>query len=190
VIALPKTFEEYLAGLDGHDRHEFRRKRRRLSEAGEWKVRRAHDVGWEDDLASFVEFHRQAPGDKSSFFTSERERFFRRLAADLMLLGLARLDVLELSGEVVAATFSYDFRDRFGLYNSSFRPDLARLAPGMVLVGSLIEEAIEAGKTEFDFLRGGEAYKMRFGPVARPVYQVMIASGRAVAEPGIMVARS
>lgn len=175
-IDLPSTFDDYLASLKGHDRHELRRKRRRLSEAGEWRVRRAHVVGWEEDLAAFFAFHRDAPGDKGGFFTPERERFFRRLAADLFLLGLARLDVLELSGEVVAATFSFEFRDTFALYNSSFRADLAKLAPGMVLTGCLIEEAIAAGRRTFDFLRGDERYKKRFGPRARPVWELTLAS--------------
>ena len=147
------------------------------------RVRRAHEVGWESDLSVFFEFHRLAPGSKADFFTPERERFFRRLAADLFLFGLARLDVLELDGQVVACTFSYDFRGTLGLYNSSFRPDLAKLAPGMVLVGYLIEQSIAEGKHTFDFLRGDEPYKARFGPVPRPVYRVMLASARQPAAP-------
>jgi CelD/BcsL family acetyltransferase involved in cellulose biosynthesis len=173
-ISLPENFDEYLGSLSGHDRHELRRKRRRLGDVGEWKIRQADDVGWEQDLAAFFDFHRSAPGEKAGFFTEERERFFRRLAADLFLMGLARLDVLDLDGQPVACTFSYDYRDTLALYNSSFRPDLAKLAPGMVLVGSLIEQAIAESKSCFDFLRGDEAYKKRFGPTARPVYQVVL----------------
>ena len=175
-ISLPKTFDEYLASLSGHDRHELRRKRRRIGELGDWRVRKAHDVGWEADLSAFFEFHRQAPGEKAGFFTPQRERFFRRLAADLFLFGMARLDVLEISGDIVAATFGYDYRGTFALYNSAFRPDLAKHAPGMVLVGCLIEQAIEAGHHTFDFLRGDEPYKKRFGPTMRPVHQVMVAA--------------
>lgn len=176
-ISLPETFDAYLAGLSGHDRHELRRKRRRLSELGSWTVRSAHEVGWESDLATFFEFHRRAPGEKAGFFTEQRERFFRRLAADLFLFRMARLDVLDLEGEPVACTFSYDFRGTLALYNSSFRPDLAKQAPGMVLVGCLIERAIEEGKHTFDFLRGDEPYKRRFGPTARPVHELVVASG-------------
>jgi len=179
-IALPKSFDEYLASLGGHDRHELRRKRRRIGELGEWRVRRADDVGWEADLSAFFEFHRQAPGEKAGFFTPERERFFRRLAADLFLFGLARLDVLELNDEPVACTFAYDYRGTLALYNSSFRPDLAKHAPGMVLVGCLIEQSIDVGHHTFDFLRGDEPYKKRFGPTMRPVHQVMLASRERV----------
>jgi CelD/BcsL family acetyltransferase involved in cellulose biosynthesis len=174
-IELPGTFDEYLNRLSSHDRHELRRKRRRMNDLGEWRVRRAHEVGWESDLQAFFEFHRQAPGEKAGFFNPDRERFFRRLAADLFLFGLARLDVLELEGEPVACTFSYDFRDTFSLYNSAFRSDLAKYAPGMVLVGCLIEQAIGGDKRVFDFLRGDEPYKRRFGPDPRPVHQVMLA---------------
>jgi CelD/BcsL family acetyltransferase involved in cellulose biosynthesis len=156
----------------------LRRKRRRLDELGEWRIRRADEIGWEHDLATFFEFHRNAPGEKAGFFTSERERFFRRLAADLFLMGLARLDVLDLDGQAVACTFSYDFRDTLALYNSSFRPDLAKLGPGMVLVGSLVEQSISEGKRLFDFLRGDEPYKKRFGPQPRAVYEVVLSNGK------------
>jgi CelD/BcsL family acetyltransferase involved in cellulose biosynthesis len=179
-ILLPDSFDTYLSGLSGHDRHELRRKRRRLGELGSWRVRRAHEVGWEADLQAFFDFHREAPGEKAGFFTPDRERFFRRLAADLFLFGLARLDVLDLDDVPVACTFSYGFRDTVALYNSSFRADLARHAPGMVLVGSLIEQAIDEGKRVFDFLRGDEPYKRRFGPTPRPVYQVMLAAREPV----------
>lgn len=175
-IDLPRTYDEYLASLSGHDRHELRRKRRRLGDLGDWQVRKAHEVGWESDLAAFFDFHRRAPGEKAGFFTPDRERFFRRLAADLLLFGLARLDVLDLDGEPVACTFSYDFRGVFALYNSAFRPDLSRHAPGMVLVGCLIERAIEEGKRRFDFLRGQEPYKYRFGPTPRPVHRTTVAA--------------
>ncbi|MEX2393876.1 MAG: GNAT family N-acetyltransferase, partial [Actinomycetota bacterium] len=90
------------------------------------------------------------------------------------LMGLARLDVLDLGGEPVACTFSYDYRNTLALYNSSFRPDLAKHAPGMVLVGALIEHSIAEGKGCFDFLRGDEGYKKRFGPTPRPVYEVLV----------------
>lgn len=175
-IDLPDTYDEYLAELRGKYRHELRRKRRRLSEAGAWRVRRAHEVGWEDDLRVFFEFHRGAPGEKAGFFTRDRERFLRRLAADLFLFGLARLDVLELDGEPVASAFSYDFRGTFSLYNSSFRSDLAKLAPGMVLVDRLIEGAIADGHRVFDLLRGDERYKYRFGARPRPVHRVELAA--------------
>ncbi len=178
MIELPASFDAYLAGLSSHDRHELRRKRRRLSDLGTWEVRRAHELGWEADLAAFFEFHRRAPGEKAAFFTPERERFFRRLAADLFLFGLARLDVLDLDGEPVACTFSYDFRGTLALYNSAFRSDLAKHAPGMVLVGRLIEQSIEEGKHTFDFLRGDEPYKLRFGATPRPVYRALLAAAK------------
>jgi CelD/BcsL family acetyltransferase involved in cellulose biosynthesis len=44
----------------------------------------------------------------------------------------------------------------------------------MVLVGSLIEQSIGEDKKTFDFLRGDEAYKKRFGPVRRPVWELIL----------------
>ena len=55
----------------------------------------------------------------------------------------------------------------WGLYNSSFDPTLAALAPGMVLVWELVERAAKEGCHTFDLLRGDEPYKYRFGAVDR-----------------------
>ena len=66
-----------------------------------------------------------------------------------------------------------------GLYNSGFHPDRAALAPGLVLLLHLIEDAIMRGKQRFDFLRGEEHYKYEFGPSPEEVFSVKIAPRQA-----------
>jgi CelD/BcsL family acetyltransferase involved in cellulose biosynthesis len=62
-----------------------------------------------------------------------------------------------------------------GVYNSGFHPERAPLAPGLVLLGHVLRDAIERGKRRFDFLRGEERYKYEFGPQPEDVYQVTLA---------------
>ncbi len=49
-------------------------------------------------------------------------------------------------------------------YQSGFDPEAKALSPGTVLVSEAIRKAIEYGHTQFDFLRGAEPYKLRWGP--------------------------
>ena len=44
----------------------------------------------------------------------------------------------------------------------------------MVLTAAAIERAIDLGRAEFDFLRGNEEYKYRFGAVDRPIYHLTL----------------
>ena|SRR5438105_11909593 len=57
------------------------------------------------------------------------------------------------------------------LYLSGFDPALARFSLGTLLVGHAIEEAVREGAEEFDFLRGQEDYKYRWGAKDRLVYR-------------------
>jgi hypothetical protein len=108
------------------------------------------------------------------------QQWFRTLAEEYGPDGVLRVHRLDIGVLPAAMTVSLvdpmgpDDTTRaaprtWGLYNSTFDPSLAALAPGMVLVWQLIHEAADAGCTVLDLLRGDEPYKYRFGAVAREV---------------------
>jgi CelD/BcsL family acetyltransferase involved in cellulose biosynthesis len=89
--------------------------------------------------------------------------------------GYLKLFFLELNQVKAAALLCFDYDNQFLLYNSGYDPDLfAHLSPGNVLVSYTIEEAMRLGRTRYDFLRGDEIYKFRFGAEAEPVYDLEI----------------
>jgi CelD/BcsL family acetyltransferase involved in cellulose biosynthesis len=45
------------------------------------------------------------------------------------------------------------------------------LSPSAALVGFAMREAAREGASEFDLLRGGEAYKRRWGAEPRPTFR-------------------
>ncbi len=163
VLALPPDPDAYLEGMDTKQRHEVRRKRRRFEEqAGPPSVVR--------DPAAFSWFaatHRTSSGDKGAFMTEEMEGFF----ASLMDSAGGVVDVLvDDTGAPVAAAFGFEDADTYYLYNSCFDPGRAALSPGVVLVAGLIDAAITAGRRRFDFLKGGEDYKVRLGATPRVLF--------------------
>jgi CelD/BcsL family acetyltransferase involved in cellulose biosynthesis len=175
ILRLPDDFDTYLAALDKKERHELKRKRRRiLREHPDMVVRTATPETLEADLKTFVEMHRGTEGLKGHFMKPEIATFFERVARAFMPLGWLRLDLLEIGSTAIASTFGFVHGDTFYLYNSTYEPDFASLSPGVVLVSSLIEQAIDEGVPTFDFLRGPERYKYRFGAQPVPLNNVRV----------------
>jgi CelD/BcsL family acetyltransferase involved in cellulose biosynthesis len=175
VLRLPESWDAYLAGLASKDRHELRRKRRRLGrDHPDARFRTATEDTLDADLKVFVEMHRGAEGHKGHFMKPEVATFFERVARAFMPLGWLRLDLLEIAGRDVAATFGFELDGVFYLYNSAYEPDAARVSPGLVLVSELVKRAIEEELKVFDFLRGPERYKYQLGSEAVPLHNVRL----------------
>lgn len=177
VLSLPGSWDQYLEGLSGKDRHELKRKLRRLDrELPGTRVRSHGSVeGVEEAMAAFLTLHRRSKPGKTRFMDERMEAFFRAVARALMERGWLRLWFLELEGEPLAACLTYEYGGSVGLYNSGFDPTRAVLSPGIVLLCHVIRDAIERGFRRFDFLRGEEPYKYGFGPTPEDLFNVVVA---------------
>lgn len=82
--------------------------------------------------------------------------------------GLLRLHVLRSGSETVAALCVVGGKERSFYYIGGFDPDRAALGLGTILIGHAIGEAEREGHRSFDFLRGRENYKYRWGAVDQP----------------------
>jgi CelD/BcsL family acetyltransferase involved in cellulose biosynthesis len=71
-------------------------------------------------------------------------------------------------------------------YNAGVEPDARELSPGVVMVASYIQRAIELGRTRLDFMRGNEPYKYEWGAVDEPIERLLIQ--RTVAPEGAAAA--
>jgi CelD/BcsL family acetyltransferase involved in cellulose biosynthesis len=176
VLHLPESWDEYLGGLSGKDRHELRRKIRKLERELPGPTVRAHQGpdGWDEALGQFLRLHRLSKVGKARFMDDRMERFFREGTLALAAAGWARLWFLESAGAPVASFLCLEFAGSVGLYNSGFDPAHAGLAPGIVLLAHVIRDAIDRRLPTFDFLRGEEPYKRGFGPVPEDLFNVRI----------------
>lgn len=177
VLALPPSWDGYLAELPGKHRHELTRKIRRFArEAPEGRatcVRRPADVATR--FGDFLDLHRRSRTGKARFMDSRMEAFFSRVTIALAARDAVALWFLDTASGPVATFLCLEWNATVGLYNSGFHPDHAALAPGLVLLAHTVRNAIERGKRRFDFLRGEERYKYEFGPTPEDVYAVTIA---------------
>lgn len=172
-VSLPSSWDEYLTSLSKKDRHELRRKMRRLEGAGEVRFY-ASSEGLEDDLDDFLKLLRSSADEKSRFLTPEREQFFRRMALALVPTQHLQLWFMELNGVRVSALMCFDYDDRRLLYNSGYDPLYAYLSVGLLAKAYCLRDAIEKGKSYFDFLRGAEPYKYDLGATDVPLYRIVV----------------
>ena len=174
-VALPDTWEEYLTGLRKKDRHELRRKLRRLEESVDFHVQQlsdTHDVS--EAMDDFLHLMGQSREEKSLFLTDERDAFFRDMSSRMAQRGLLRIFFLEVEGVRTAATVCFDYNNSRSLYNSGHNTDYAALGTGFLLKALCLKDAIGEGKDYFDLLRGAEAYKQHLGAGGRGLYRLSI----------------
>jgi CelD/BcsL family acetyltransferase involved in cellulose biosynthesis len=176
-LALPGSFEAYLAQLPSKLRHEIKRKARKLeADVGPWHIHVATQEDLIGFLDVFVELHRTSEGPKGVFMQPGMEIFFRRLGEAFLPRGIFNLTFIALDEDhrKIAGTIGFRFEGAYYLYNSAFDRAHQAAAPGMVLVAEDIRIAIEAGCSAFDLLKGDYAYKYRFGAVPRTIERLAI----------------
>jgi CelD/BcsL family acetyltransferase involved in cellulose biosynthesis len=163
VLDLPESYDTYVQSLGKKERHELRRKVRRLEGAGPATFRFAADAERDRVLERFFALHRLSRGEKAGFMTADVERFFRDIADALGPLDRLRLGVLSFDGADAAVLFGFAIGTVIALYNAAYDPGLASLSVGIVSHAWAIREAIAQGYTTYDLLRGDEPYKYDLG---------------------------
>jgi len=174
-IPLPGDFEAYLNSLDKKQRHEVRRKMRRAEES-------VRGVRWyivEDEsrldaeMEAFMVLMAHDP-EKDAFLTRAMRAQMKACAHAAFRGAYLQLAFLEVDGEKACVYLNFDYANRIWVYNSGLDPKFMDISPGWVLLGYLLKWANDHKRAEFDFMRGNEQYKYRFGAVDRQVMRVQV----------------
>ncbi len=171
LLELPADFEKYLAGLEKHQRHELKRKLRRLEETLTPRLEVVTSPGDIDILLDQMELSHP---EKAIFLNPEMRCYFKQLADWLGSQGYLRLVFLKTGETVLASLFCFDYNNIRYLYNSGYNPEYSHLSVGVLSKMLAIKDSIEKGYDAFDFLRGEEKYKFHLGGKSQPVYRCRI----------------
>lgn len=174
-INLPGNWETYLAGIDKKQRHEIRRKMRRAEESEtpvRWYI--VEDGATLENEAEELFRLMATDDDKRAFLTEAMRAQMQAIIKTAFEHGWLQLAFLKVSDEKAAAYLNFDFDNRIWVYNSGLDANFSAYSPGWVLLGYLLQWANEHGRQSFDFMRGDEDYKYRFGGVDRFVTRVVI----------------
>jgi CelD/BcsL family acetyltransferase involved in cellulose biosynthesis len=174
-IPLPGDWEKYLCGIDKKQRHEIRRKLRRADEYYlplNWYV--VEDVDQLDqETDEFLKLMAHDL-DKARFLTPAMKDQMHTIVRAAYEGGWLQLAFFEVNGEKIAAYLNFDFMNHIWVYNSGLDFRYADLSPGWVLLARLLEWANEHQRASFDFMRGDEQYKYRFGAIDRRVMRLTL----------------
>jgi len=177
IIDLPTSWDDYLMMLDKKQRHEVRRKLRNADAKADTRfviVGPEHDL--QAEMESFVDLHQKSTAEKDEFMDPQMQGFFFDVAQVLQSQGWLQLAFVQMNGEKAAALLNFDYGDAILVYNSGYDPlQYRHLSPGIIVTARCIEQAIELGRGKFDFLRGDEVYKYRFGAEDTEVRRLLIA---------------
>ncbi len=174
-IPLPGDWETYLAGVDGKQRHEIRRKMRRFEtspEGGRWYIV-TDPASLDQEVEDFLRLMAYDPA-KKRFLTESMHRQMHLAARSAFEAGWLQLAFIEIGGEKAAGYINFDYENRIWVYNSGIDFRYREFSPGWVLLAYLLEWANKNKRQAFDFMRGDEEYKYRFGATDRRVVRVTI----------------
>ena len=173
-IKLPGNWEDYLSSIDKKQRHEIRRKMHRAEENT--------DLTWyfvdnESNLDEEIETFLQLMAldqEKTKFLTAPMREQMRLTLQWAFKEKFLQLSFLEIQKQKAASYFCFNYKNKIMVYNSGFDPQFSEYSPGWVLLGDLLRWANENQIAEFDFMRGNEDYKYRFGAMDRLVICAII----------------
>jgi len=174
-LFLPANREDYFTLLKTKDRHEIRRKLRRLETGNAVNYLTVTETAkMPQAMESFFSLFQLSNPEKANFMTGQKREFFTAMVSSLAEKGNIRLSFLEVDGVRASATLCFDYNKDIYLYNSAYDPAYSPLSVSLVLEVYDIQDAIKSGKKRFDFLSGNEPYKYDLGGQDLPISRCVI----------------
>jgi CelD/BcsL family acetyltransferase involved in cellulose biosynthesis len=167
----------YPGTMDHKHRTDVRRAQNKLRKYSELHFEMANETNLMRHLDAFFELHEARWGRVDDAL----RRFHKAAAAEFLATGDLRLCLLRLDNAPAAAVYAFTAGPSLYCYLSGFDPAMAKLSPGAVLLGWLIDRAVTEGLREVDFLRQTEAYKYLWGARDRVNYKLELSGSGAMA---------
>lgn len=165
-IALPNNPETYFSELGTKVSKNFRYYRKRLEAQG----MQMEVISTQEELLQatedFISLHnrrRTQKGDAGVFASDTQRTFYRTVFERFLDAGWLDLVFLKIGPKRIAAVCQFDYGGKIYYYQTGYDIAWDKSSVGFVLNGLMIERAIILGKRSFEFLRGDEPYKYRFG---------------------------
>ncbi len=171
VLLLPESYDDYVRSLGKNMREQIKRYPKRLEKEFqvEYELADSEDAV-QSALTDLFKLHgarwRQR-GQTGVLATARRQKFHRAVCDAFFKNDYLRLWTLRCNGAPACVLLNYVYNSKYYFFIGGFDPDLMRWSVGTCLFAKVFKHAIEEGATEFDFLRGEEEYKYRYGAVNR-----------------------
>ncbi len=175
-MALPDTWDQYVASLRPRFRTAVRSALRNLTELP-GAVETLTDAGqlpeWLDGLFSLHGERWQKVQQSGVFATAKKREYYRALSHTLLQNGWLYFTRWRVQDAVLAYQFGFIYQGCYYQLQEGFDPASAHIAPGVTLRAAMIRDLIAAGIRKYDFLAGTGRHKTDWG--AQPVEGVRLA---------------
>jgi CelD/BcsL family acetyltransferase involved in cellulose biosynthesis len=169
-VSLPLGMASLPHGL----KRNIRRYTERLTGLGELRFETHCDPGVLSDLFTLHGQRWGEIGEAGVLHEGAVQSFHREAARRLSRVGALRLYRATLDGRAIGVVYGYVWAGTFYSYLGGFDPELKACSPGTVILAYAIQQAIEEGLRNWDFLRGEEPYKFTWGGVVVPKYNLVL----------------
>jgi CelD/BcsL family acetyltransferase involved in cellulose biosynthesis len=121
----------------------------------------------EKNLNDFWELHKKKMSYQNvpNFNKTQRD-FLNEVAKKFAYNGWLNLSFLDINGEHVSGVLGFEYDEKYYYYQTAFDPNYSN-SVGNIHILYILKDLITRGLKEFDFLRGAEAYKLRWRPLLR-----------------------
>jgi CelD/BcsL family acetyltransferase involved in cellulose biosynthesis len=140
--------------------------RRRLERTTRLRFERADSHNLDELFRALLRLHAarwQITGHSGVLADAHVRAFHAEVVSAMHASGTLRFYALRADDAIVACYYGFLTGGRAYYYLGGFDPAWERFGVGHQVVAHAIEEAAREGATEFDFLRGREPYKYRWG---------------------------
>jgi CelD/BcsL family acetyltransferase involved in cellulose biosynthesis len=173
-LPLPARWNDYVESLSRQRRYTVKKTRRRVHEESAGRFFLWDDLARLDEaIDRLIVLHNlrwDAKGQDHAFSSPAYNAFHREVMRACQERGWLRLYCLQVGDSIAAMSYCYRFRDQVFYFQGGFDPALAKLRPGLVLMGHAIEHAIEEGNRIFDMLRGQYEFKSQWATEHRTTF--------------------
>ncbi len=176
ILILPGSYDEFMQNLGRKNRHELRRKIRKLESLGQIHIERiTESEKLSSAIKKFVSLHKASSPAKQEFWQKqEMTEFFYEMIHLFASGNWAELHMLHIEDKSIAALLSFPYEDTLYFYNVAYDREYSAYSPGFFLFDHAIKQAIAKGIKVADFLRGREKYKYFFGAKESKIYSLRL----------------
>ncbi|ATB32625.1 GNAT family N-acetyltransferase [Melittangium boletus] len=160
-LAQGESFDDFLKRTSRRDN--YLRRKKWLEKQEGYRIEKTEAPGaLAAPLTDFFRLHAsrwESDGGSQGIRGRGVEAFHRDATQLLAERGRLRFYTMKVGGQAVASVYGIVHGDTFIYFQSGYDPAWRNRSVGLVLVGETFRDALEAGLTEYDFLRGTESYK-------------------------------
>ena len=178
-IPLPDQIEDFHSSLSSNMRNTIKRRKRNLQKNynGFEFVKCENPDDIDDAMEILFKLHQKKWMEvkhKGNFARNAIRVFHKKIAETFLNVDMLRLYFLRVQGKDVAALYTFKYNNTLFYYQGGWDPEWSKDRVGSILTNLVIEDAINNGYSEYDFLRGTEDYKTRLTDKKREEMDIFI----------------